>query len=215
MSTAREEILGRIRTALANVPSAERAADVTVPREYRHASAMASADLVARLEERLLDYHATVRRAAASDAAEAVAEACSSLNLARVVVPPGLPPAWRPPGVEVMEDRGLAVHELDAINAALTGCAVAIAETGTLALDGQERSGRRAITLVPDHHICVVEAEQILGLVPQAFASLSDAVREHHAPITLVSGPSASSDIELSRVEGVHGPRHLVVVILS
>ena len=147
---------------------------------------------------------------------EAVAEACSSLDLARVVVPPGLPPAWRPRGRRGRSRiAGSRCSELDAINAVLTGCAVAIAETGTLALDGQERSGRRAITLVPDHHICVVEAEQILGLVPQAFASLSDAVREHHAPITLVSGPSASSDIELSRVEGVHGPRHLVVVILT
>jgi L-lactate dehydrogenase complex protein LldG len=117
--------------------------------------------------------------------------------------------------VQIIEDHGLTVAELDGINAAVTGCAKAIAETGTLVLDGQERSGRRALTLVPDHHICVVEAGQILGLVPEAMAALGDTVRGRRAPLTLVSGPSATSDIELSRVEGVHGPRHLVVIILS
>ena len=95
----------------------------------------------------------------------------------------------------------------------MTGCAAAIAQTGTLVLDGRGASGRRAITLVPDHHICVVRAEQIVGLVPEAFARVADAVRGERAPITLVSGPSATSDIELIRVEGVHGPRHLTVMI--
>jgi L-lactate dehydrogenase complex protein LldG len=215
MSTARAEILGRIRGALADVPSAERTTDVPVARDYRLETATPCADLVTRFEECLLDYHATVRRVAPTQAAATIADACSSLGLDRLAAPPGLPGHWRPPDVEVIEDRGLEVRELDAINAALTGCAVAIAETGTLALDGQERSGRRALTLVPDHHICVVEAGQIVGLVAEAFASLSDAVRERRAPITLISGPSATSDIELTRVEGVHGPRHLVVVILA
>jgi L-lactate dehydrogenase complex protein LldG len=113
----------------------------------------------------------------------------------------------------VSEDAGLSADELDRIDGAITGCAGAIAETGTLLLDGQDASGRRLITLVPDHHICVVTVDQIVGVVPEAIAALAPAVRERRAPITLVSGPSASSDIELTRVEGVHGPRHLVVLI--
>ena len=215
MSTAREEILGRIDGALADVGEYEHVDDVPVAREYRQTSAATAEELVQRLQERLLDYRATVRATQSTDAAAAVAAACAELGLDRLVVPPDLPAQWRPPGVQIIEDHGLTVAELDAINAALTGCAVAIAETGTLALDGQQHSGRRAITLVPDHHICVVAADQIVALVPEAIAALTDAVQQHHAPITLISGPSASSDIELSRVEGVHGPRHLIVVILT
>ncbi len=108
---------------------------------------------------------------------------------------------------------GLSAAELDEIDGALTGCAVAIAQTGTLVLDGREASGRRAITLVPDHHICLVRTEQIVGLVPEAIARVADGVRGQRIPITLVSGPSATSDIELTRVEGVHGPRHLTIMI--
>jgi L-lactate dehydrogenase complex protein LldG len=144
---------------------------------------------------------------------DAITAGCAEMGLGRVVVPAGLPAAWRPREVDVIEDAGLSAGELDAIDGAVTGCAVAIAETGTLILDGEGPSGRRAITLVPDHHVCVVTTEQIVGLVPEAIATLAPAVRERRAPITLVSGPSASSDIELSRVEGVHGPRHLLVLI--
>ena len=115
----------------------------------------------------------------------------------------------------MIEDAGLGATELDAIDGAVTGCAVAIAETGTVVLDGTGACGRRLLTLVPDHHICVVTAGQIVELVPEAIAALAPAVRERRAPITLVSGPSASSDIELSRVEGVHGPRHLLVLIAA
>jgi L-lactate dehydrogenase complex protein LldG len=115
----------------------------------------------------------------------------------------------------VVNDEDLTAHQLDAIDAAVTGCAGAIAETGTIILDGQGESGRRLITLVPDHHVCIVAAEQISGSVPEAVAGLAPAVHEHGVPITLVSGPSASSDIELSRVEGVHGPRHLVVLVVE
>jgi L-lactate dehydrogenase complex protein LldG len=167
-------------------------------------------------EDRLRDYGATVRRVAAPAAADAVGDACRALGLRRVAVPPGLPPAWRPASaVEVVEDHGLSARELDGIDAALTGCAVAIAQTGTLVLDGQDASGRRLLTLVPDNHICVVGAEQVVESVPEAFARVSSAVRERGVPITLVSGPSASSDIELTRVEGVHGPRNLFVLVVA
>ncbi len=212
MSEARKEILGRIRAALGDVAPGERAADVEVPRDYVRSDDRSRTDLVQRFAERVRDYHAEVEQV--DDVGAAVSEACSRLGLRRIVVPPALPDAWRPHGVEVTEDQGLSAGQLDEFDGALTGCACAIAETGTVALDGRERSGRRLLTLVPDHHICVVEIDQLVGLVPEAIARLAPAVRDAGAPITLVSGPSASSDIELSRVEGVHGPRHLLVLIV-
>ena len=215
MIGAREEILGRVRAALDDVPTAERAGDVTVARDYRHHGELAGESLVQRFAERVADYDAQVDRVAGADLGHAVTAACMEMGLRRVVVPAALPAAWRPRELEVIEDRGLGAIELDAIDGAVTGCAAAIAETGTLVLDGQGRCGRRLLTLVPDHHICIVSVDQIVELVPEAIAAVAPAVREHGAPITLVSGPSASSDIELSRVEGVHGPRHLLVLIAS
>jgi L-lactate dehydrogenase complex protein LldG len=213
MSAAREAILGRIRAALDDVPPAEVPADVAVARAYRRAGELTGADLVQRFAERVADYDAQVRRVDAARLADAVTAGCADMLLRRVVVPAELPAPWRPHEVEVIEDGALDAGQLDAIDGAVTGCAVAIAETGTLVLDGEGSSGRRALTLVPDNHICVVGVQQIVGLVPEAIAALAPAVRERRAPITLVSGPSASSDIELSRVEGVHGPRHLLVLI--
>ncbi|HET8980743.1 MAG TPA: LUD domain-containing protein [Solirubrobacteraceae bacterium] len=213
MSDAREVILGRIRGALADVPPAERPEDVPVAREYARHGDLSGEALVERFAERVRDYNAEVRRVASDGVAAAVAEACAGWGLTRVAVPTGWPARWRPADVELIGDAGLTAHALDDINAAVTGCAVAIAETGTLILDGQAASGRRVLTLVPDHHICIVTADQIAGTVPEAVAALGPAVREQRAPITFISGPSASSDIELSRVEGVHGPRHLLVVI--
>jgi L-lactate dehydrogenase complex protein LldG len=213
VTSAREEILGRIRSALSDVPAAEGPADVPVARDYRERGQLTGEALVERFADRVRDYDAEVVRVAVSEVAGAVAAACAGRGLGRVVVPPELPAEWRPAGVEAVEDDGLAVHRIDEINAAVTGCALAIAETGTLVLDGRGRSGRRVITLVPDHHVCVVTVDQIHDLVPEAVAALGPAVREEAVPVTLVSGPSASSDIELSRVEGVHGPRHLTVVI--
>jgi L-lactate dehydrogenase complex protein LldG len=215
VSGAREEILGRVRTALRDVPAGERPFDVEVARHYRRRDQRARAELVDLLAERLSDYHAQVRRVAVDEVAGTVSEVCHQLGLKRVAVPAELPGQWRPADVEVVEDQGLEAHTLDQINAAVTGCALAIAETGTLVLDGRGASGRRIITLVPDHHVCVVGSDQVVGQVPEAITAVAEAVSAEQAPITLVSGPSASSDIELTRVEGVHGPRHLVVVIAS
>jgi L-lactate dehydrogenase complex protein LldG len=215
VSAAREEILSRVRGALRDVPREERPDDVAVARGYRtrdHADAAARLD---RFAERVSDYRAEVRRVDADGITAAVTQACAEQGLTRVVVPSALPGEWRPSGVEVVEDQGLSARDLDAIDGAVTGCAVAIAETGTLVLDGQATCGRRIITLVPDHHICVVRPEQVVGLVPEAVAALRSAVAEQGSPITLISGPSASSDIELRRVEGVHGPRHLIVFLLG
>jgi L-lactate dehydrogenase complex protein LldG len=120
--------------------------------------------------------------------------------------------SWRPAGVELVEDHGLSAHELDRIDGALTGCTAAIAETGTIILTGGPPEGRRALTLVPDLHICVVGEAQICELLPEALAVIGDRGLASR-PITFISGPSATSDIELSRVEGVHGPRNLVVLV--
>jgi L-lactate dehydrogenase complex protein LldG len=186
-----------------------------VARDYRRARELSGPALVDLLDERVADYAAEVRRVPAADLADAVTAACADMGLRRVVVPPGLPEPWRPRDVELIEDEGLSAAQLDTIDGAVTGCSVAIAETGTLVLDGSPICGRRLVTLVPDHHICIVLAGQIVEIVPEAIAAVAGAVRERRRPITLVSGPSASSDIELSRVEGVHGPRHLLVLIAT
>lgn len=213
MSDAREEVLRRVRDGLRDVPAAERPSDVPVERAYRTTTHEPVEILVARFEERMRDYGAEVHRAGADEVAEAVAAACSRLGLERVVTPVGVPGSWRPANVQVSEDGGLSAQELDHFDCVLTGCAVAIAETGTIALDGGPLSGRRAISLVLDHHICVVRADQVVGSVPEGVRALGPSVSERQAPVTLISGPSATSDIELSRVEGVHGPRHLLVLI--
>ena len=208
MTDAREAVLGRIRSALgagAAVPD--------VPREYRHAGAPAEGDVVARFCERVADYRATVRRVRTSELPAAVAAACAERGARRMVVPPGGPAAIE--GLELLaDDPPLSPQDLDRADGVLTGCALAIAETGTIVLDGAPRSGRRAISLVPDYHVCVVEEASIVASVPDAVSLLQDAAAAGR-PITLVSGPSATSDIELDRVEGVHGPRTLDVLVVA
>jgi L-lactate dehydrogenase complex protein LldG len=208
--SAREEVLRRVRAALGPAPAVPE-----VERAYRRAGRQppGSRELVERLCERLSDYRATVWRADASDVGEVVARACAERSTARLHAAPGIDSSV--PGVEVVTDGPeVTMAELDAVGAALTGCALAIAETGTLVLDGGPLSGRRVLTLVPDHHVCVVRADQVVADVPDAVAALSGAPREGR-PVTLVSGPSATSDIELERVEGVHGPRKLDVVVVG
>ncbi len=211
MSAARDEILARVRQALADVPAAEAAEDVPVPRGYEEHD---PAGTVERFLERVADYGAGVRIAAPGEVAVAVGEACRAHGIGRVAVPADLPAAWLPPELEALPDEELSVHELDRIQGAVTGCALAIAETGTIVLDSGARQGRRALTLVPDFHLCVVEAAQVVDGVPAAIRRLADGLRDARRPVTFVSGPSATSDIELSRVEGVHGPRRLEVVLV-
>lgn len=216
MSDARTEILRRVRTALTDVPADEGPADVAVERGYRtRDDDVSREEIIDRFCAMVEDYNARVHRTAPSDLAETIGRLCREGELRRLVVPRGLPAGWRPDGIDLIEDHDLAVSELDGVDGVLSGCAAAIAQTGTIVLDGGGRSGRRAITLVPDHHLCVVEAEQVLGLVAEAIAHVAGAVLERRAPITLVSGPSATSDIELDRVEGVHGPRVLAVVLVE
>jgi L-lactate dehydrogenase complex protein LldG len=198
--TAREDILARVRAALRDVPADE----ATEPTGYEPPPAP-SGNAVARFAERVSDYRATVREA--DDVPATIAQVCAEHEARRLGIPAGLP--WRPQGVELVEDHGLSAGDLDELDGALTGCALAIAETGTIVLDGSGLCGRRALTLIPDLHVCVVERSRVVAGVPEAIRALEGA----RGPFTLVSGPSATSDIELDRVEGVHGPRRLVVLL--
>jgi len=206
--SSREAILGRVRSALVGGVSVPPA-----PRLYRQLGTLDREGRVARFCERTGDYRADVRRVPSSGLAEAVAQALASRDARRVGVPPGLPPACRPPGIELVEDHGLSAQELDALDGVITGCTLAIAETGTIVLSGGPVDGRRALTLVPDLHVCIVVEAQVVELVTEAMGLLSELVRTERRPLTFVSGPSATSDIELSRVEGVHGPRNLIVLV--
>jgi L-lactate dehydrogenase complex protein LldG len=202
--TAREAVLSRIRTALG--PSV---AVPDVPRDYRQAGEVGG-DIVSLFCARAAEYKATVRRLSADDLPGVVSEMCRGR---RIAVPSGGPDVLS--GVEVVvDDPPLSPQALDGIDGVLTGCALAIAETGTIVLDAGQRSGRRALTLVPDWHICIVEASSIVAGVPDAVAALRDVAAEGR-PIVLVSGPSATSDIELDRVEGVHGPRTLDILVVT
>ena len=211
MSAAREEILARVRRALADVPAGERPDDVAVPRAYEEREAV---DAVDRFVERVTEYRASVRTVAPEEIADAVADVCGDAGLSQVVVPRDVPPAWLPAAVEAVTDDGLDAPTLDRIGAALTGCALAIAETGTVVLDGGPRQGRRALSLVVDLHVCVVEEGQIVDGVPSALRTLADGLRSTRRPLTFVSGPSATGDIEFKRIEGVHGPRRLELVLV-
>jgi L-lactate dehydrogenase complex protein LldG len=201
--SARADVLARIQAALGPGVGAPE-----VPRRYRGARIDdSSAD---RFCERVAEYKASVTRIGAADLPGTIARLCAGR---RIAVPPGGPEVLG--GVEVVvDDPPLSARALDELDGVLTGCALAIAETGTIVLDGGERSGRRALTLVPDRHICIVEEPAIVAGVPDAIALLREAA-DAGRPITFVSGPSATSDIELERVEGVHGPRTLDVVVVS
>jgi L-lactate dehydrogenase complex protein LldG len=172
-------------------------------------------ETVACFCERVADYRAEVRQVSAPQLADAIAAACRAHGARRLVIAPALPTDWRPSEFELVEDLDLTPRELDALDGVLTGCTVAVAETGTIALTSGPHEGRRAISLVPDLHICVVREDQIVELVPEAIEVLGDLLARERRAITLISGPSATSDIELSRVEGVHGPRTLVVLVVA
>ena len=218
MTSAKEEILWRIRRATHDVPRNERPEDVPVERGYRESDDAPREEIVERFAERVAEYEATVHRVREGDLPWVIAEALERRGVRRLVVPPGLPREWIPEGVETLRDAArprLTNEELDRSDGVLTGCALGIAQTGTIVLDAGEGQGRRALTLLPDYHLCVVREDQIVGLVPEAFATLGETVKETGRAVTFVSGPSATSDIELNRVEGVHGPRTLEVLVVG
>ena len=216
--SARDEVLGRIRTALG--PAAPAEGSWPAPDGYRTHARLSTAELLDLLAERLTDYRAVVRRAEPARLLDTVAGALAGRGARRVVVPPGLDlpgldlPSLGLPGrldgVELVVDDGLPARELDGFDGVITSAAVAIAETGTIILDGSPGQGRRALSLIPDYHLCLIQAGQVVGLVPEAVARLHP-----DRPLTWISGPSATSDIELNRVEGVHGPRTLEVILIG
>ncbi|MCU1629973.1 MAG: lactate utilization protein [Pseudonocardia sp.] len=201
---ARDAILARVRTALRDVPRDETPADVEVPR----LTAPVVPDPVGLFAERVADYKATVVRCTPAELPDRLAEALDGVG--RLLVPTDLPPDLHPAGPELVADTHLPVTALDALDGVLTTARLGIAETGTIVLDHGPGQGRRAATLVPDLHVCVVRTDQVVGGVSDAVAAL-----DPHRPQTWISGPSATSDIELDRVEGVHGPRTLHVLLVG
>lgn len=235
---AKSEILERIRNAQ-KIAFADRdlASDVgiitgepgthfDVPRDYEHSSNLATEEIISLADERIADYKADVRRcgSAATEINEAVKKAIADVGASLIGIPEGLNREWvagmggaveesaaGDSSVELRVDTGFNAQELDELDAIVTSSAVTCAETGTIFLDGSATSGRRALTLVPDIHICVVPASTVVYGIPEAISRLRET--DPTAPITMISGPSATSDIELARVEGVHGPRTLIVII--
>lgn len=207
--TAREEVLSRIQRALR--PGVGSGPDASPTYTYRTCGDVSGLQLLDLLADRLADYRAIVRRATPATLAAEISAALAERGARRLVVPPALAielPSW----ADVTVDAGFTPAELDSYDGVVSRAAVAIAETGTIVLDGSPGQGRRAITLVPDYHLCVVEASQVVHLVPEAVARLSGGSGR---PLTWISGPSATSDIELERVEGVHGPRTLEVILVA
>ncbi|CBT77010.1 MAG: LutC/YkgG family protein [Glutamicibacter arilaitensis] len=206
--SAKDEILGRIRSALADAPVADE-----IPREYRKTSEMGEAELIELLVDRLVDYKAGVDVIDAAQIPEFVAAKLTDAN--SVVYPHGLDAGWLSALGADIEQRvdapgaRLSIAELDGTSAVVTSSAVSVAESGTIILDGEPDQGRRAISLVPDHHVCIVPISSIVRLLPEAMPRLTIT-----RPQTWISGPSATSDIELERVEGVHGPRTLDVLMV-
>jgi len=204
---ARGAILARIRDAYPDPP-----AKVEVARDYARALGP-GVDIIDLFAERVADYQATVHRVVAADLPRAIAEALARRRARRLVIPAGQPGAWLADAGDLerlADDPPLTHADLDAADGVVTGCAVAIAETGTIVLDAGDGQGRRALSLLPDYHLCVVPADRIVGTVAEALERL-----DPRRPLTWISGPSATSDIELQRVEGVHGPRTLEVVIVE
>ncbi len=230
MNAARDEVLRRIRTALADRP-----APAPVRRDYRPAgsSTLDPAELLERFVDRLLDYKASVHECTPDEAAATIASVLAGRKVERLLIASGFPQELLADvtAERVGDEPPLSTAELDGVDGVLTGCAVAVAETGTIVLDAGPGQGRRALTLVPDYHLIVVRAELLVAGVPDAVAALLPAGRvsiergtsearseladRPLTPLTWISGPSATSDIELSRVEGVHGPRTLDVVVIA
>ena len=218
VATAKDTILWRIRHATSDVPEKESPEDVRIERGYRHEDDATREEIVARFAERTAEYDAKVHRVANEELSGAIQQALKQRGVKRLVIPPYLPKAWIPEGLDTLRDTAhsrLTEQELDESDGVLTGCALGIAQTGTIVLDSGRAQGRRALTLLPDYHLCVVRKRQIVGLVPEAFVSLERAVEGEGRAVTFISGPSATSDIELDRVEGVHGPRTLEVLIVG
>jgi L-lactate dehydrogenase complex protein LldG len=214
MSDAKQMMLERIRSATRDVPASEQAEDVAVNRAYR--ASTGHTNLLELTAERIAEYRARVEIVTADQLASSIQASLERQGIKRLIVPHDLPEDWKPKGFELLEESTIQFEhsDLERADGVLTGCTLAIAETGTLVLDHARGQGRRALTLIPDFHLCILLEFQIVDNLPAAMKVLESSVRAGR-PLTFISGPSATSDIELSRVEGVHGPRTLEVLIVT
>ncbi len=212
MSTAREEILQRIRSANGPQRTGREHEYQALVRGYRQTGALSLHERLDLFVDRLHDYDAGIYRCAEPRIGETIGDVMAARGKSGLLISADLPHGWLPDAFEFFPDSGLTFAVIDASEGVLTGCALAIAETGTIVLRHSPGEGRRALTLIPDYHLCVVFANQVVETVPQGFheiANFSD------VPLTTISGPSATSDIEMTRVKGVHGPRTLDVILVE
>lgn len=214
-TAARAAILHSIRTALRAPASADTAAIAAeyaaLPRLYKREGTLENAALLELFTHRLVEYDAGVSRVSAENIASEIARVLRERGRRRIAIPDGLPPEWLPGGFDFQNASRFDEHQLDQLEGVLTGCTVACAETGSIVLQNAAAQGPRSLTLVPDYHLCVVFAAQVVETVPECFARL-DATAA--LPTTFFSGPSATADIEMTRIKGVHGPRFLDVLLV-
>jgi L-lactate dehydrogenase complex protein LldG len=212
MTTARQEILGRIRNANGSQHFDRQHEYQMLIRHYRQTSTLGSNARVDLFIDRLHDYGTAVYRCAEPRIAEAVGGVMAERGKSELLIPSDLPKPWLPAGFRFIADRQLEYSEIDSSQGVLTGCAVAIAVTGTIVLRHSAGEGRRALTLIPDYHLCIVLASQVVETVPQGIHEMESF---NDVPLTTISGPSATSDIEMTRIKGVHGPRTLDVILVE
>ncbi|WP_348268791.1 LUD domain-containing protein [Edaphobacter paludis] len=212
-TSARTEILRRISVANGGTSDAAAAGAAWehLAREYRRKAVLQPESVLDLLEDRLRDYDAHVERVRRGDVADVVAKMLATRGKRRMVIPAGIAPEWLPAGFEFVADEGMTAIELDGFDGVMTGSTVAIAETGTVVLQNVPGQGRRAVTLVPDYHLCLVSAADVVETVPEAMEGLRG---KAELATTFFSGPSATADIEMTRIKGVHGPRHLDVILI-
>lgn len=217
MSHSKEAILKRVREGLKFRREEPSGSPEKAGNNFIQSGELSGSKLTARFAERVGEYRADVNVIEKDELRKSIGQACEDHKVKKLILPADLSDEWVPDNVEPVRDTDgkLTHNELDNGDAVLTGCSLAIAQTGTIVLDGGKAQGRRALTLLPDFHICVVHPEQIVEVVPEAFIKLQDKFGKELPPVTFISGPSATSDIELNRVEGVHGPRRLHVFIVE
>lgn len=218
MNNSKDLILTRISNSLQDIPLTEKPEDVLVPRNYRVKSDLSKSELLELFIERVTDYKANVQIINEDQVSQVIAEVCQQKKIQKVVVSESFQDSFKPKNVQLYIDQisnPMAHSELDDMDAVVTTSALGVAETGSIALDAGNGQGRRALSLIPDIHICLVRQANIVELIPEAFQQLYEQVANQGSPITLISGPSATSDIELNRVEGVHGPRVLEVLVIT
>jgi L-lactate dehydrogenase complex protein LldG len=215
MSQSKTLILEKIRSALQDVPESETSTDVRVVRDYLTIDPSTHEQRIDRFVERVAEYRAKVHRIHRNELSIAIRSACERRGIRRLVVPRDIPDDWLPETIEALRDHLLTNEQLNASDGVLSGCSVGIAQTGSIVLDAGLYQGRRCLTLLPDYHVCVVFEHQVVGMVPEAIEALRTVAGSPNRPMTWISGPSATSDIELNRVEGVHGPRTLEVLVVA